>query len=154
MAFWKKSDDPWDRKPGKQKKAETAWWEQDPVVTEPVETAAETVEKSVESVENTEKRGMESCPWCGGEMVSGRLSSGRDGIYWREGAEPERLLEFLMEGGERLRPDRAWRCRGCGRVVFTLQGSGTLWEEKTSFHEYVDQWNAMEEQERRSKKES
>ena len=26
MAFWKKSDDPWDRKPGKQKKAETAWY--------------------------------------------------------------------------------------------------------------------------------
>ena len=29
MAFWKKSDDPWDRKPGK--KTETAWWEQEPV---------------------------------------------------------------------------------------------------------------------------
>ena len=34
MAFWKKSSDPWDRKP--EKKTQTSWWEQD-TVPPPVE---------------------------------------------------------------------------------------------------------------------
>lgn len=142
MAFWKKSDDPWDRKPGKQKKAETAWWEQDPVVTEPVETAAETVEKSVESVENTEKRGMESCPWCGGEMDVGYLTGGQEGARWQswkpmglKGLFPPSDGEYwsiLTERNGLSSFQTAWYCRACEKIVFhapqSSSGPNYVWE--------------------------
>lgn len=150
MAFWKKSEDPWDMDPGKRKK-QTGWYETHASVeTPPAPPVPEVVEKAVENVENSEKEQAEVCPRCGGEMAPGRLSSGRDDIVWRDGAEPERFVDFLMEGGERIRPDRAWRCRKCNRVVFTLKDQLTPWTEKTSFHEYVDQWNEREEREKKA----
>ena len=34
------------------------------------------------------------CPWCGGEMVRGYLSSGRDAVYFSE--EKPGMVEYLM----------------------------------------------------------
>ena len=42
MAFWRKSDDPWDRKP--EKRQETTWYEQDTPETEPA--GADTIRPS------------------------------------------------------------------------------------------------------------
>lgn len=63
MAFWKKSDDPWDRKP--EKKTQAAWWEQ----PAPGEEVVPSVEKPVENVEK-DVEAVEVCPWCGGEQVA------------------------------------------------------------------------------------
>ena len=44
MAFWKKSDDPWDQKPNKQKSS-VAWWEDAPEQTDAPEEEALTPEQ-------------------------------------------------------------------------------------------------------------
>ena len=41
MAFWKKSDDPWDIDPEKRKKTETVWWEQEAPAREEADAAPE-----------------------------------------------------------------------------------------------------------------
>ena len=61
MAFWKKSDDPWDRKP--EKKTGAAWREP----PEPREEVVPVVENCVENVEKSVET-VEVCPWCGGEI--------------------------------------------------------------------------------------
>ena len=69
MAFWKKSEDPWDRKPEKKAAAPAP---------APEPPAWAQVNKAPESID---------CPWCGAPMLGGFLyGGGRSGsMQWREG---------------------------------------------------------------------
>ena len=143
MAFWKRSDDPWDRKPG-QRPSETVWRE----TGHAEEKEVPLVEKSVENVENSPKTG-EICPWCGEMMLSGHIYGGRDGTLWREGAR-QRLLDslFAQQSPRQLnvRGDKpSWYCEKCEKLVISASGLEIpVAEQRTSFHEYVDQWNESE----------
>ena len=68
MAFWKKSDDPWDRKP--EKRQETTWYEQDaPPAEEKRELTPE--EQRIRNIIEGPKATPvtpEQCPWCGKDM--------------------------------------------------------------------------------------
>lgn len=143
MAFWKKSDDPWDRKPGK-RPTETAC--RGTGAAEEKEVPL--VEKSVENVENSPKTG-EICPWCGEMMLSGYIYSGRDGTWWREGERQGLLDSLFAEQIPRqlnVRGDKpSWYCEKCEKLVISASGLETpVAEQRTSFHEYVDQWNESE----------
>ena len=143
MAFWKKSDDPWDRKPGT-RRAETAWWESEP--TEEKEVPL--VENLVENVENSPKTG-EKCPWCGEMMLSGHVYGGRDGAWWKEGERQGLLDSLFAEQSPRqltlLGDKPSWYYEKCEKLVISASGLEIpVAEQRTSFHEYVDQWNESE----------
>lgn len=65
------------------------------------------------------------CPWCGGEMKRGYLTSGRDAVYFSE--EKPGMVEYLIRGAGWLRLDNeggsvntyktAWHCPACRKLV-------------------------------------
>ena len=147
MAFWKKSDDPWDRKPGKQT---TNWYENE---TPAVENPAAEDPVGAESGRPPERAAAaEKCPWCGGEMLMGHLDGGRDATIWREGERkgPWGLL-FSDTTPRQMtikESEPSWYCEKCGKLVVSASGLDLpIAQQKTSFHEYVDQWKAAEEKE-------
>ena len=109
MAFWKKSDDPWDQKPTKKQPT--------PAPEPSARVQAKPMPKSMD------------CPWCGKAMFAGNLySSVRGGVYqgleWREGehknflgrlgkAEQERCLQLGYY-------EEAWYCEDCRRLVMDV----------------------------------
>ena len=143
MAFWKKSDDPWDRKPGRQ---QTNWYENEPAAEpepeSPVGAASGRPESALEAAEK--------CPWCGAPMLMGHLYSGRDATIWKEGGRKGLLDTLFDETSPRRMVIRgegpSWYCEKCERLVVHASGLEIpVAEQTTSFHEYVDQWNAAEE---------
>lgn len=70
------------------------------------------------------------CPWCGGEMQQGYLSSGRDAVYFSE--QKPGMVEYLIRGAGWLRLDNeggsvhtyktAWHCPDCRKLVVDTAG--------------------------------
>ena len=89
MAFWKKSEDPWDIDPEKKRR-------QDPVTyfeSEEPEEAEESERVSAKELlsglfrkkeEPAEEAPPVPCPYCGSMMKKGYLKGGRDQVYWSE----------------------------------------------------------------------
>ena len=137
MAFWKKSDDPWDNPPEKRK--ETAWYEQDAPATEdvgadPVRPSGEKEESFGESVRkfflgDDTPITPEPCPWCGKDMEWGRITGGRDGVHWKNW-RPRGLLDIVKPDGWKVldlldeHPKTAWLCSDCGKMVLDAPKSG------------------------------
>ena len=145
MAFWKKSDDPWDRKPEKRK--ETVWYEQDSPEAEPV--GADTIRPGEEKEESLgesirkfwlgvgvdeEPIPPEICPWCGKEMEWGRLTGGRDSVIWQNW-QPKGVLDFkkpenwkslnMLDEEKGLSSFKTvWLCSDCGKMVLDAPKSG------------------------------
>ena len=111
MAFWKKSEDPWDSKPEKKPSVsapapEPPTWAQVKQPPEPM-----------------------NCPWCGKEMLSGNLYGGTSRgsaspLTWREGAHKswlERIgtpeQEQYLELGSY---EEAWYCPDCQKLVLDV----------------------------------
>ena len=124
MPFWKKSEDPWDWKPERQR----------PVYEEPeprqegvpLAKTLEDLGKKVKAsaVGEEEPPEPQMCPWCGQEMEIGYLIGGRDPVRWvKERPRPFRLtgLEDAMrvndEGGWLTAYKTAWLCRPCRKMV-------------------------------------
>lgn len=106
MAFWKKSEDPWDPDPAARKRAPAS-----------TETAA--------------PDGMR-CPWCGGAMLRGYLDAVSGGeIWWTAGlpnpkanllgADPKQSL-LVSDEGVFFTYKTAWHCRKCEKMVLDAQG--------------------------------
>ena len=82
------------------------------------------------------------CPWCGGEMVRGYLSSGRDAVYFSE--ERPGMVEYLIRGAGWLRLDNeggsmhtyktAWHCPVCRKLVVDTTGLDKIgqWPDLTT----------------------
>ena len=125
MAFWKKSEDPWDQKPkGKpapfNKLRETPSWVQVKKAPAPMD-----------------------CPWCGQMMLPGELYTATMGgrssrIIWQEGHH-QSFLEGLGTVGqpkalELGTCENAWYCTDCRKLVMdinaTLKSAGPnyVWE--------------------------
>jgi len=145
VAFWKKSDDPWDRKPEKRK--ETVWYEQDIPEAEPV--GADTIRPGEEKEESLgesirkfwlgvgvdeEPIPPEICPWCGKEMEWGRLTGGRDSVIWQNW-QPKGVLDFkkpenwkslnMLDEEKGLSSFKTvWLCSDCGKMVLDAPKSG------------------------------
>ena len=115
MAFWKKSEDPWDQKPGDRKK----------------ESLPENKEMLPPSWARPPKEAPPpaDCPWCGQPMLSGNIygNAGRSGsarITWIEGADKS-FLERIGTSSERSftlgAVEEAWYCETCGKMVLDVQ---------------------------------
>ena len=111
MAFWKKSEDPWDRKP-----------EQKPAAPVPApEPPAWAQVKQPPKPMN--------CPWCGREMLSGNLygstsRSAAQPLTWREGAHKSWLERIGTPEEEQYLAlgsyEEAWYCTECRKLVLDV----------------------------------
>ena len=85
MAFWKKSEDPWDVDPEKKRRETVSYFEtEEPAVAE--DTPKEgflsgLFKKKDEPVEEIPV----PCPYCGNPMTKGYLNGGRDNVHWTQG---------------------------------------------------------------------
>ena len=124
MAFWKKSEDPWDIDPNQRRTA-----------SEPAEKAPgllDTLRGDWDAMQaaRQEKREKlrlppEKCPWCGKDMEQGFLMGGR-GVVWYRGI-PTGKARWLSPGGENImRVDTegflttyhtAWYCPDCKKMT-------------------------------------
>ena len=157
MAFWKKSSDPWDRKP--EKKTQTSWWEQDtvppPVEEElPLTPEEQRIRDIIEGPKATPVT-PEKCPWCGGEMAAVSIYSRNGYVCWRKG-EPGRWTDddyILQEPGQGfwdIPYKRAWFCETCEKMTLSVKKppSAEMLHDPNSFQDYARQWKEMEEREK------
>ena len=151
MAFWKKSEDPWDMKP---KSVGTV----NPVTPDRDEEP-ETLMDSLKAWNETRKEEKErkkvplppmTCPWCGKEMEPAYLNGGRDGVYWHK-ERPEVLFGNLE--AERLDTDGtfwnryklAWYCPACRKLAADLPDAPDTPESRTQ-QEYEEELRRYAEQ--------
>lgn len=148
MAFWKKSEDPWDVDPDKRRP--TVWEEEteekpDAVCSE--NTSQVWTEKSPDEEKEEESADPMTCPWCGKKMELGYLYS-KECILWVD-QEPGAFLGVLSAGREIYVSDegviaqykKCWHCSACGRLVVQLSNearpsSQECWDE---FRRYAEQ---------------
>ena len=129
MAFWKKSEDPWDQKPEKRREPR----EEKAPQANPLDSLKQWNEgRRARAKEKEEARRLppEPCPWCGREMEQGFLTGGRDAVRWYPGVykfDPIRGLDainridVLDEGGIWGGFYKtAWLCRDCKKAVFDM----------------------------------
>ncbi|MBE6963336.1 MAG: hypothetical protein E7443_01875 [Ruminococcaceae bacterium] len=84
MAFWKKSEDPWDIDPEKKRRKEKPVFEN---LSEPEEKEEEKsfLADLFKKKETPEEEDVPvPCPYCGETMKKGYLKGGRDRVYWSE----------------------------------------------------------------------
>ena len=156
MAFWKKSDDPWDIDPEKKKKqAATTWWENDtPAEPDPVGAAsgrpeevapkAQRLGDSIKGFFGGEKEEeapvpAEKCPWCGKDMERCWINGGQGIVTWRNWKvrglglrRPTGWKEIsLLDEGDFVPRKIAWLCPDCGKMVMEVPlppGPNYTWE--------------------------
>ena len=125
MAFWKKSEDPWDIDPAK---------EQEKQDREPLENPLDALRdwneerkaRAAAKQAEWEAQPKEMCPWCGKEMERGCLAGSR-GVYWFPGRYTawwgpsviEDSLRVDNEGGLSTYKT-AWYCRSCKKMLFSM----------------------------------
>ena len=160
MAFWKKSDDPWDIDPEKRKKqSTTTWWEQEaPAETEPSaqlvgERLGDALKGFLGKKEDEEPIPPEKCPWCGKDMEWGCITGGRDSVTWKNWKpkglglmRPAGWKELdLLDEGEWAPYKTVWNCRDCGKMVLEVQNPRNADEVEEAYHKpasYEQQLNA------------
>lgn len=136
MAFWKKSDDPWDVDPAKaRERRERA--EREPMEN-PLDTLRDWNEerraKAAARQAELETQPKEICPWCGREMERGYMVPGKGDLIWRPGwmtarsawiGPPkevrERSLRVNDEGGF-ITYKTVWYCGDCEKMVIDAKG--------------------------------
>lgn len=149
MAFWKKSEDPWDVDPDKRRstvREESA--ENDPDAVCHADAPQAGAEESQTEENREEPAASMCCPWCGQEMELGYLYS-KECILWVD-QEPGAFLGVLSAGREIYVSDegviaqykKCWHCSACGRLVVQLSNkkarpsSQECWDE---FRRYAEQ---------------
>ena len=171
MAFWKKSEDPWDIDPEKRKKQTTAaFWENDaPAETDPVGAASgrpeeaprgQSLGESIKGFFGGKKEDApitpEKCPWCGKDMEWGRIDGGRDySVMWRNWKprgflgifQPEdaREIDLLDEGDGLWCYKTVWYCRDCGKMTLEIKNARNTDEVEEAYRKptgYEQQLNA------------
>lgn len=131
MAFWKKSEDPWDWDPSKKRPAPQPAEPQEPREN-PLDTLKQWNEdRKAKAREKEEARRLppEKCPWCGKDMEQGFLVEGRDSVRWYSGVFKRDFLrgvdgsaipiinEGSLWGGYYK---TTWLCRACKKAVFDM----------------------------------
>lgn len=141
MAFWKKSEDPWDQKPKKQKPVILESEPEEPSQPEgrprnPGDLLDGFLEKRRAAAKEEAMMNLpppEKCPWCGQDMEQGYLVGGR-GVQWRPGALTKKEARKILWVGAVMLEDSlsvldeektipyktTWLCRDCGKMVFDM----------------------------------
>lgn len=122
MAFWKKSEDPWDRKPERRSTPQPRPGEETPEEPGILEELKDWNE--ARKAERETPPDPIPCPWCGKMMEPGQLTGGR-GVYWAPGV-PTTVEKWILPQREQLRVDTegvfytyqtAWFCEDCRKLV-------------------------------------
>lgn len=142
MAFWKKSEDPWDVDPAREREKRER---------EPVESPLDTLRdwnqgrraRAAARQAEWEAQPKEVCPWCGKEMERGYMVSGKGALTWTPGwmtarsawvGPPrevrERSLRVDDEGGF-ITYKTVWYCEGCEKMVIDAKGMRRINEPYT-----------------------
>lgn len=138
MAFWKKSDDPWDLEPDKRRPAageEAAEKEADDGSLLQDLRAWNKARKEEKARRATPPAPI-PCPWCGKEMEVGYLIGGRDAV--RLVRQRPGLLQ-IAEDALYIRGDGtfwcdykiAWTCPDCRKLVADLPEPEETWDNDT-----------------------
>lgn len=138
MAFWKKSDDPWDLEPDKRRPAageEAAEKEADDGSLLQDLRAWNEARKEEKARRETPPAPI-PCPWCGKEMEVGYLIGGRDAV--RLVRQRPGLLR-IAEDALYIRGDGtfwcdykiAWTCPDCRKLVADLPEPEETWDNDT-----------------------
>lgn len=124
MAFWKQSDDPWDRKPDK-RPTEPREPRENPI--DGMKAWNERRKSAAKEKEEARRLPPEKCPWCGKDMEQGYLLGGRGAAKWYPGfltakaawigRSDVRGLDVLDEWNF-LAYKTTWFCRDCKKMVF------------------------------------
>ena len=129
MAFWKKSDDPWDRKPTKP--TYTAF-EEEPkekekgLLEEMRTEIRDWQEKKKAAAEAEANMPAEICSWCGKEMDKGYLSAGsvvswtptKPGVLFGNTFADESIV--VTDEGSMVSYKLCWYCRDCNKMTMTV----------------------------------
>lgn len=127
MAFWKQSDDPWDRKADKRFKDFTGSSEPRESPVDTLKTWSEQRKAAAKEKEEARRLPPEKCPWCGKDMAQGFLFTGRDPIRWYPGIYKTAWFSRDRTGSFRVDNDEGallqsykitWLCRDCKKMVF------------------------------------
>ncbi len=128
MAFWKKSEDPWDIDPSKRKREpavyavpeEGSGLEHEPENESFLAEVAGLFKKKPDPIEALP--GL-ICPWCGKEMTKGYLLGGRDAMCWSE-EKPGAVFGSAFLDTVQIRDEgllsnykTCWHCIPCRRLV-------------------------------------
>ena len=149
MAFWKKSEDPWDMDPAKQRRSVPVKEEEKgPGLLDQFQDWNEA--RKEEKARKEQPLPPMTCPWCGKEMEPAYLNGGRDGVYWHK-ERPEVLFGNLE--AERLDTDGtfwnryklAWYCPACRKLAADLMDASDTPESRTQ-KEYEEELRRYAEQ--------
>ncbi|MDY3983923.1 PF20097 family protein [Dysosmobacter sp.] len=161
MAFWKKSEDPWDMKPKPVRTVSSAAPEGDEEPESLLDSVRDWAEKKRSAEKSQLTLPVEKCPWCGGEMEQGFLSGGR-GVYWTRGV-PDTKTKWLGAGMEnQLRVDEegalftyrtAWLCPTCRKLAADLSDASDTPEGRTQ-EEYIEELRGYAEQAKQREEEN
>ena len=133
MAFWKQSEDPWDRKPEKRREPKESG--ENPI--DRLDAWNERRRDAAREKEEARRLPPEPCPWCGQEMEQGFITGGRDAVRWYPGTHKFDPFRGLASGGGDLlheggvwggRYKTAWACRDCKKVIFDLPDPPAVYE--------------------------
>lgn len=154
MAFWNKSEDPWDREPG----THSVNYSESPLDRDGEEEGLLNVIRDWAKEKKASERDRlvlppELCPWCGGEMEQGYLTGGR-GVFWNRGV-PDTKSKWLGAGaGNVLQVDddgvfftykTAWHCPSCEKMVFSSAGLTSPHGEPLQTEDQEDANGVLEE---------
>ena len=128
MAFWKKSEDPWDIDPSKKKREPSAYTvpeEAGGLEEKPEDESffAEVAGLFKKKSDPLEELPSMNCPWCGKEMTKGYLMGGRDAMRW-SAEKPGTVFGSAFLDTVQIRDEdiwnnykTCWHCIPCRRLV-------------------------------------
>ena len=144
MPFWKKSEDPWDRKPTANSYTtfeETSQEEEKGFLESIREDVAAWREERKSAAEAEANMPPEICPWCGQEMEKNYLTGGRYGVVLSE-EKPGAFMgtAFLettpiSDEGSWGSYKSCWHCKTCRKLVVDVPelsaGPNYAWDGAT-----------------------
>ena len=124
MAFWKKSEDPWDIDPNQRRTASEPA-EKEPGLLDTLRGDWDAMRAEWQEKREKLRLPPEKCPWCGEDMEQGFLMGGR-GVFWYRGTPNIKTSLFGAPNEDTIRVDTegflntyhtAWYCPACKKMT-------------------------------------
>ena len=124
MAFWKKSEDPWDIVPNQRRTASEPA-EKAPGLLDTLRGDWDDMRAEWQETRESLKLPPEKCPWCGKDMEQGFLMGSR-GVFWYRGTPNIKTSLFGAPNEDTIRVDTegflntyhtAWYCPACKKMT-------------------------------------
>ena len=124
MPFWKKSEDPWDVDPNRNRSTSEAE-ETGPGLLDSLREDWDALQAQRQEKREKLRLPPEKCPWCGKDMEQGFLMGGR-GVFWYRGIPTGKALWISPGNEDTIRVDAegflttyhtAWYCPDCKKMT-------------------------------------